>query len=166
MAAATSTPPLRSPESNVITMNCTDPACGCAPSSPATGGVSVSALKSALSTAPDLPLTVIWTDGEPIEAILEAAEVPLSSVQTTAATPTEQPAYSEEEERRMIERLRDLEARGMTYAITYFVEQAYDLSGVELFEREVLPARADDPAMRKLRAKFGGNGRELKGGLS
>jgi ribosomal protein S1 len=33
-------------------------------------------------------------------------------------------------------------------------------------EREVLPARADDPAMRKLRAKFGGNGRELKGGLS
>jgi hypothetical protein len=28
----------------------------------------------------------------------------------------------------------------MTYAITYFVEQAYDLSGVELFEREVLPA--------------------------
>ena len=38
------------------------------------------------------------------------------------------------------ERLVDLEARGMTYAITYFVEQAYDLSGVELFEREVVPA--------------------------
>ena len=36
--------------------------------------------------------------------------------------------------------LVDLEARGMTYAITYFVEQAYDLSGVELFEREVVPA--------------------------
>ena len=33
----------------------------------------------------------------------------------------------------------DLEARGMTYAITYFVEQAYDLVGVELFEREVVP---------------------------
>ena len=28
----------------------------------------------------------------------------------------------------------------MTYAITNFVEQAYDLSGVELFEREVVPA--------------------------
>ncbi|MDF3044206.1 MAG: family F420-dependent class oxidoreductase [Ornithinibacter sp.] len=36
--------------------------------------------------------------------------------------------------------LVDLEARGMTYAITYFVEQAYDLSGVELFEREVVPS--------------------------
>ena len=31
----------------------------------------------------------------------------------------------------------------MTYAITYFLEQAYDLSGVELFEREVMPALAD-----------------------
>ncbi len=40
----------------------------------------------------------------------------------------------------IVERLVDLEARGMTYAITYFVEQAYDLSGVELFEREVVPA--------------------------
>jgi small subunit ribosomal protein S1 len=29
-----------------------------------------------------------------------------------------------------------------------------------------MPMRADDPVMRKLRAKFGGSGRELKGGLS
>jgi len=43
----------------------------------------------------------------------------------------------------VVERLRDLESRGMTYAITYFVEQAYDLSGVELFEREVLPQIVD-----------------------
>ena len=28
----------------------------------------------------------------------------------------------------------------MTYAITYFVEQAYDTSGVELFEQQVIPA--------------------------
>ena len=28
----------------------------------------------------------------------------------------------------------------MTCAITYFVEQAYDLSGVELFEQAVIPA--------------------------
>ena len=40
----------------------------------------------------------------------------------------------------VIDTLVDLEARGMTYAITYFLEQAYDLSGVELFEREVVPA--------------------------
>lgn len=43
----------------------------------------------------------------------------------------------------IVESLRDLQARGMTYAITYFVEQAYDLSGVELFEREVLPELVD-----------------------
>ncbi|PRY55881.1 F420-dependent oxidoreductase-like protein [Knoellia remsis] len=36
--------------------------------------------------------------------------------------------------------LADLQDAGMTYAITYFVEAAYDLSGVELFEREVIPA--------------------------
>ncbi len=32
---------------------------------------------------------------------------------------------------------------GMTYAITYFVEAAYDRSGIELFEREVVPALAE-----------------------
>jgi len=40
----------------------------------------------------------------------------------------------------LVEKLQDLESRGMTYAITNFLEQAYDLSGVELFEREVVPA--------------------------
>ncbi len=43
----------------------------------------------------------------------------------------------------VLEALRDLELRGMTYAITYFVEQAYDLSGVQLFEREVLSELTD-----------------------
>lgn len=43
----------------------------------------------------------------------------------------------------VVEKLKDLQARGMTYAITYFVEQAYDLSGVELFEREVMPELVD-----------------------
>lgn len=58
-------------------MNCTDPSCGCAPApaSSAAGGVSVSALKSALAAAPELPLTVIWTDGEPIEAHFHVTEV-------------------------------------------------------------------------------------------
>ena len=40
----------------------------------------------------------------------------------------------------VVEALVDLQSRGMTYAITYFVEQAYDLSGVELFEQAVIPA--------------------------
>jgi len=39
----------------------------------------------------------------------------------------------------VVERLRDMESRGMSYAITYFPEAAYDRSGIELFEREVLP---------------------------
>jgi F420-dependent oxidoreductase-like protein len=36
--------------------------------------------------------------------------------------------------------LRELQDAGMTYAITYFAEAAYDRSGIELFEREVAPA--------------------------
>ncbi len=38
-----------------------------------------------------------------------------------------------------LSKLHDL---GMTYAITYFAEAAYDTSGLELFEREVIPALA------------------------
>jgi hypothetical protein len=38
--------------------------------------------------------------------------------------------------------LSALKADGMTYAITYFPELAYDTSGLELFEREVIPALA------------------------
>jgi F420-dependent oxidoreductase-like protein len=40
----------------------------------------------------------------------------------------------------IIERLRGLQDLGMTYAIHYFPEAAYDRSGIELFEREVIPA--------------------------
>ena len=35
---------------------------------------------------------------------------------------------------------QELRGLGMTYAITYFAEAAYDTSGIELFEREVVPA--------------------------
>ncbi len=40
----------------------------------------------------------------------------------------------------LIERLQAWEAAGMTYAIVYFPEVAYDQSGLELFAREVMPA--------------------------
>ena len=40
----------------------------------------------------------------------------------------------------LIERLDVMQSLGMTYAITYFAEAAYDTSGIELFEREVMPA--------------------------
>ena len=39
----------------------------------------------------------------------------------------------------IVERLSAMEKRGMTYGIFYFPEAAYDTSGIELFEREVLP---------------------------
>jgi len=40
----------------------------------------------------------------------------------------------------VVERLTDMKQRGLAYAIHYFPEAAYDRSGVELFEREVMPA--------------------------
>lgn len=49
--------------------------CGCASKPSNALGISVSALKAALSAAPQLPLTVIWTDGEPIEAHFHVTEV-------------------------------------------------------------------------------------------
>lgn len=40
----------------------------------------------------------------------------------------------------LVERLQDMSRRGLGYAIHYFPEAAYDRSGIELFEREVIPA--------------------------
>jgi F420-dependent oxidoreductase-like protein len=44
---------------------------------------------------------------------------------------------------RISQRLQELQAVGMTYAITYFPEAAYDTRGIELFTEEVVPALAD-----------------------
>jgi alkanesulfonate monooxygenase SsuD/methylene tetrahydromethanopterin reductase-like flavin-dependent oxidoreductase (luciferase family) len=40
---------------------------------------------------------------------------------------------------RIVERLRGLEKLGMTYAITYWTDAAYDRSSIELFETQVIP---------------------------
>ncbi len=40
---------------------------------------------------------------------------------------------------RIVETLAGLRAQGMTYAICYFAEAAYDTSGIDLFERVVIP---------------------------
>ena len=40
----------------------------------------------------------------------------------------------------IVEALREREALGLGYAIHYFPESAYDRSGVELFEKQVIPA--------------------------
>jgi F420-dependent oxidoreductase-like protein len=42
-----------------------------------------------------------------------------------------------------IERLQRMQSLGMSYAILYFPEAAYDQSGIELFINEVMPAFAD-----------------------
>jgi F420-dependent oxidoreductase-like protein len=42
----------------------------------------------------------------------------------------------------IVDRLADMASRGMDYGIFYFPDAAYDRSGIELFEREVLPALA------------------------
>lgn len=42
----------------------------------------------------------------------------------------------------IVDNLRGLQKLGMTYAICYFPEAAYDRSGIELFERDVIPALA------------------------
>ncbi|MCJ1681817.1 LLM class F420-dependent oxidoreductase [Rathayibacter sp. VKM Ac-2928] len=39
----------------------------------------------------------------------------------------------------IVDRLGDMRDRGMDYAITYFPDAAYDRSGLELFERDVVP---------------------------
>ncbi|WP_295693501.1 LLM class F420-dependent oxidoreductase [Lapillicoccus sp.] len=50
----------------------------------------------------------------------------------------------------IVEALKGMEAQGMTYAITNFTEAAYDTSGIELFEREVMPElRHPEPSHAK-----------------
>ncbi|MBD3781916.1 MAG: LLM class F420-dependent oxidoreductase [Micrococcales bacterium] len=78
---------------------------------------------------------------EAIRARLLGAGVPEARVDDTITTYGTGPLVGTPEQ--LVERLRDLESRGMTYAITNFAEQAYDLSGVELFEREVMPELVD-----------------------
>ncbi|HTJ78294.1 MAG TPA: DUF6428 family protein [Rariglobus sp.] len=51
------------------------PTCGCETPADQTPTVKTSALRAALAAAPALPLTVIWPDGEPIEAHFHVTEV-------------------------------------------------------------------------------------------
>ncbi len=56
-----------------------------------------------------------------------------------AATATEAAVGTTEQ---VTEKLRQMRELGCEYAICYFPEAAYDRSGIELFEREVIPALA------------------------
>ena len=67
-----------------------------------------------------------------------SAGLPADVVESTVKSFENGPLVGTPEQ--VVETLVDLQERGMRYAITYFVEQAYDISGVELFEQQVIPA--------------------------
>lgn len=52
-----------------------DSGCGGDAANAATSAMTVAALKRVLSAAPELPLTVLWPDGDPIEAHFHITEV-------------------------------------------------------------------------------------------
>lgn len=52
-----------------------DSACGCDHPAPTAPAMTISALKTALAVAPELPLEVLWPDGDPIEAHFHVTEV-------------------------------------------------------------------------------------------
>lgn len=49
--------------------------CDCTTTSSPVTGIPLSQLKAALAAAPSLPLTVLWTDGEPIEPHFHVTEI-------------------------------------------------------------------------------------------
>ena len=63
----------------------------------------------------------------------QAADAMIAATGTDAATGTAE---------QVAEKLRSIRDLGCEYAILYFPEAAYDRSGIELFEREVVPALA------------------------
>jgi F420-dependent oxidoreductase-like protein len=66
--------------------------------------------------------------------------VPADELEGTVRNYSESPLVGTPEQ--IVERLKEAGALGLGYAITYFAEAAYDTSGIELFEREVIPALA------------------------
>ena len=69
--------------------------------------------------------------------LLRRGGVPDKKVEEHVANLRKQPAVGTPEQ--VVEMFKDMESRGMTYAITYFGEAAYDRSGIELFEEKVAP---------------------------
>jgi F420-dependent oxidoreductase-like protein len=61
----------------------------------------------------------------------DAADAMIAATGTDAATGTPE---------QVVEKLRQMRDLGCDYAILYFPEAAYDRSGIELFERSVIPA--------------------------
>ena len=85
------------------------------------------------------------TEAEVIERInaIEARLLPYLGAERAAAYVSEArsgTAVAVGTPEQVIERLLDMQSRGLGYSIHNFAESAYDRSGIELFEREVVPA--------------------------
>jgi alkanesulfonate monooxygenase SsuD/methylene tetrahydromethanopterin reductase-like flavin-dependent oxidoreductase (luciferase family) len=76
---------------------------------------------------------------------LRKAGVPDARAQRQVDNLRTQPAVGTPEQ--IAEMLAGMETRGMSYAITYFGEAAYDRSGMELFARKVVPELRKDPTV-------------------
>ena len=70
---------------------------------------------------------VTKADGSAVDAMLGTVSAPESATGTTEQA---------------IEKLTRMRELGCEYAIMYFPDAAYDRTGIELFEREVIPALA------------------------
>ncbi|MRG59418.1 TIGR03560 family F420-dependent LLM class oxidoreductase [Agromyces sp. CFH 90414] len=91
--------------------------------------------------------TVIGTDAADVERRLAAIEARLAPYLGPDATARymadlHSPAVLVGTVGEVTAKLADAKERGLGYAISYFPEAAYDLSGIELYEREVIPALA------------------------
>ena len=65
---------------------------------------------------------------------------PAAKVDATVESVPQRPAGRDPGQ--IVDTLRELRDAGMTYALTYFADAAYDTSAIELFQREVIPALA------------------------
>jgi F420-dependent oxidoreductase-like protein len=73
---------------------------------------------------------------------LQAAGVPADSAHSQVENLRAQPLVGTPEQ--IVDTLRELRSAGMTYAICYFAEAAYDTTSLALFERDVIPALRHD----------------------
>ena len=68
--------------------------------------------------------------------VAKANETAVDSMLAMATSPDAASGTPEQ----IVEKLKRMRELGCEYAILYFPEAAYDRSGIELFEREVIPA--------------------------
>src|SRR5690554_617548 len=90
--------------------------------------------------------TVIASTEAEVQERLRALEARLSKYLSPDATARQLQEYAGANAvgtpEQIIERMLRLKSQGLGYSIHYFPEAAYDRSGIELFEREVMPALA------------------------